>query len=121
MDKGQLVEAKTQYTDLKGTIAIDFAGQQDDFESYVSSIGIDIEKYNPVGISLYGSLGKIVSLNILCVEKTKYPIADGEKIPTIGIRVDDSLENFLKHIIRLEIVLHSKHNNVSDFVIEEAI
>ncbi|MHB8260087.1 MAG: hypothetical protein ACYDCN_09380 [Bacteroidia bacterium] len=115
MDKGILKEAKTQYTDLKGTIAIDFAGAQDTLASYAATVGVDIAKYNPVGIQIYGVRGEIISLNILCIERSSYPIEKGQDLPTTPIKVKDTFENFLKHLIRIEIVLIEKHRKVTDY------
>jgi len=119
MDLGTLKEAETQYTDLKGSIAIDFEGHPDTLESYAKELGIDIVKYNPVGIKIYGGHAEIISFYFLCVDRANYPIVEGQQIPTIGIKVNEKFQNFLMHLKRIEIVLHSKHHDVSKYNIQE--
>jgi hypothetical protein len=97
----------TSYKDLVGKISIDFPGDlgTTDFESYIKSLNIDTNRYQPFGIEVYA----IESQNVLKKAKVRvlaYDLRDNRSVVRI---VDaDTIENLLKHIWRLSIFLTEK-------------
>jgi hypothetical protein len=121
MDKGTLSKASTQYNDLIGSVAVDFEGSPDDLESYAKANGIDTEKYDPVGINLYGGHGQFSTFEIFCVDRSNYPIADGEDIPVIAFSIDQTFENLFINLKRIGIVLHSKFEDTERYKVVKTI
>lgn len=121
MDKGTLSKASTQYNDLVGSIAVDFEGSPDDLENYAKANGIDTEKYDPVGINLYGGRGEFSTFEIFCVDRSNYPIKEGEDIPVIAFSIVQTFDDLLMNLKRIGIVLHSKFEETSRYKVIKTI
>lgn len=98
------MKASTQYSDLIGTSAADIIGAIH-LNNLAENHGIDLDKYDPVGLSLYGVDGPFLSF--ICVDKKK---STKEKAHIVKIhdleRGDIQLSTLFQ---RLHIVLYDKH------------
>ena len=71
------LKASAQYNDLYGTIAIDFHNSISEFNEFCKKNKIDMETYDPVGISFYcGSQSKkmdpFIAISVIAIEKELY-------------------------------------------------
>ena len=62
-------KASTQNTDLRGTVAIDWHDPTQ-ARLMAQSIGVDTERYFPVGFEFYGE-GDLTATKVHCVDTTK--------------------------------------------------
>lgn len=122
------MEAKTQYTDYKGTVAADISdhvatknAHDDSLASIGIHYGLDPAKYKTVGLKVYGR--KDFSIELICVDIE----ASKENDVLIGISLED--ENALQELFkRFEFVLYDKYDEkyknmdlTNSIKIEEAI
>ncbi len=103
------MKADVQYNDFIGTAAADisdFLGSK--HGDYLSSIGkyykIDEERFNVIGVELYGT--DSFNISLLCVDKVK-STEEKEHIVSISIEIEDEKEILDILFKRLHIVLHS--------------
>ena len=108
----KIERANTDYDDLRGTVAVDFAGGLgiSEFENYAESIGIDLSKFCPLGFEISGSdnfeIGdSIVTIFVIDKEKKeKYQSENDGKLPVVKLRHADTFLNLLKSIYRLSVI-----------------
>jgi hypothetical protein len=64
-----LKKANVQYNDMEGSAALDFHGSFSELRDYAKDKGIDLEKYEPIGLDIY--YGEIDSfyLTFIVVDK----------------------------------------------------
>ncbi len=104
------MKASVQYNDFKGTVATDisdFLGRagSDDLKSIGNYFNLNEDRFNIVGLSIYGTESFYISL--ICVDKEK-STTEKEHIVNMSIEIEDEkiiLDILLK---RLHIVLHDK-------------
>lgn len=98
------MKAKTQYTDLFGTVAADisdFITRTNQLEELASYFKIDQTKFEVIGISVYGIKDFFVSF--ICVDKDK---STSQKSHIVNLHIKDK-EDILAYLFkRLEIVLY---------------
>lgn len=101
------MKADVQYNDLIGTVAADiadFSSPDCDLSGLAKNYKIDTERYNPVGMSLYGPSN--FNLSFLCIDKEK---STESKAHIVRINVYDIDEVDLEVLFkRLHIVLYNK-------------
>lgn len=120
----KLENAKTQYTDLQGTVALDFHGAQDDLGSFARSKNIDTDKFYPVGLEFYIGIGEEVYLDFLCVDvemKDAYEAAHGGVQPLARITREDTIMNFFGHVKRFKVCTLDKHDRMENYEIVKEI
>lgn len=98
------MRASTQYTDIHGTAAADIIDATH-LKNLAESHGIDLDRYDPVGISLYGVDDPFLSF--ICVDKHR---STKEKAHIVKLhdleRGDVKLSTLFQ---RLHIVMYDKH------------
>ena|GEM_PF-440300 len=113
--QNQYMKASTNNNDLYGTVAVDIADHlgedgNDNFKSVSKFFNIDENRFQIVGLSIYGVDGFFISL--FCIDKEK-STKEKEHIVKMGYEDRDTLEALFK---RLHIVLHKspddKYNNI---------
>ncbi|WP_209405800.1 hypothetical protein [Pseudozobellia sp. WGM2] len=107
------MKASTQYNDFKGTVSADisdaFGGPKgDDIKSLARFFDLNFERFEPIGISLYGTDGFSVSL--LCVDKER-STEEKEHIVSMSCEVEDEKEIIDILFKRLHIVLHNRFDD----------
>jgi len=107
------MKASTQYSDFKGTVAADisdaFGGPGgDDIKSLARFFDLNMDRFEPIGISLYGTDGFSVSL--LCVDKER-STEEKEHIVSMSCEIEDEKEIIDILFKRLHIVLHNKFDD----------
>jgi hypothetical protein len=107
------MKASTQYNDFKGTVSADisdaFGGPGgDDIKSLARFFDLNFERFEPIGISLYGTDGFSVSL--LCVDKER-STEEKEHIVSMSCEVEDEKEIIDILFKRLHIVLHNRFDD----------
>ena len=104
------MKARTQYTDFTGTTAADIsdlATGTDKLEDLADFFKLDKERFDLIGVSVYGT--QTFSVSLLCVDKT---ISDSENEHIVSMMIDNEYENILSLMFkRLHIVLHNKFDN----------
>lgn len=104
------MKAKTQYTDLFGTSAADIADittQSNDLTQLANFFKIDQERFNVIGISVYGTEDFYVSF--ICIDKEK---STEKKEHIVKMHIDEEYEDILNLLFkRLEIVLYGKFDD----------
>jgi hypothetical protein len=107
------MKADVQYNDFVGTAAADisdFLGSKygDSLESFGKYFKLDLNRFEVIGLSIYGTENHYISL--LCVDKMK-TTAEKEHITSLSVNIKDDKE-FLNFLFkRLHIVLHSRFDN----------
>ncbi len=107
------MKANVQYNDFKGTASADisdFLGGAggDDVNGLSKYFDIDIERFTPVGISIYGT--ENFGISVFCVDKEK-STEEKEHIVKMYCDVEDK-EDIIEILFkRLNIVLHDKFDD----------
>ncbi len=121
----RIKKASTQYNDLVGTAAIDFHGGVDgSFHDYARQLGIDTDRYFPIGLRFYvGEQGNFY-INFFCFDQKIREVFKEEnegREPVVVIRRTETLESFLNHVKRFEVVLGFKNSEFVDHEIHKEI
>ena len=107
------MKADVQYNDLKGTVAADisdFLGGpgSDDLKSIGQHFGLNHERFEIIGLSIYGTSDFFISL--ICIDKERSD-ENNEHIVSMSVEHkegNDILDSLFK---RLHIVLHNKFDH----------
>lgn len=104
------MKADVQYNDFIGTVAADISDNLgsaggDNIKGLAKFFDLDEERFEPIGLSLYGVHGFLVSL--ICIDKEQ---STKEKEHIVKMSCDIDNENkIIDHLFkRLHIVLHDK-------------
>ncbi len=122
------IKARTSYDDLVGTISIDFPGDLGitEFANYASSLGIDLTKYRPIGLEIFGGEGfafEEIEVSIYAVDslnEASYKEENG-KIPVVKFYEIDTLKNLFTYLHRLNISVFKKFENLEQLEIVDQI
>ncbi len=122
------IKARTSYDDLVGTISIDFPGdfRITEFTNYASSVGIDLSKYRPIGLEIFGGenfeFEEIeVSLISVDLEKEANYKKENGKVPVVRFVKIDTLKNLFTYLHRLNITLFGKYEKLEQLEIVDQI
>lgn len=104
------MKADVQYNDFRGTAAADISDSLgskygDNLKSFGKYFKIDENRFEVIGISIYGTNNLYISL--YCVDRTKSTL-EKEHIVSMSIDIDDDKEVLSFLFKRLHIVLHSR-------------
>lgn len=104
------MKADVQYNDFRGTAAADisdFLGSKygDDLKSFGRYFEIDESRFEVIGISIYGTDNKYISL--YCVDKKK-STQQKEHLVSMSIDIENDKEIIGFLFKRLHVVLHSR-------------
>lgn len=104
------MKADVQYNDFRGTAAADisdFLGSKygDDLKSFGRYFKIDESRFEVIGISIYGTDNKYISL--YCVDKKK-STQQKEHLVSMSIDIENDKEIIGFLFKRLHVVLHSR-------------
>jgi len=102
--------ASTHYDDFKGTVSADIAGtlrdaDGDKMKKLATFFDLNLERFEPIGISLFGTSGFSVSL--ICVDKEK-STKEKEHIVSMFCEVENEKEIIEILFQRFHIVLHNR-------------
>ncbi len=105
--------ASTHYCDFKGTVSADIPdafgnSTEDEIKSLARIFKLNLNRFNPIGISLYGTGGFSVSL--LCVDKER-STEEKEHIVSMSCEVENEKEIIALLFKRLHIVLHNSFDD----------
>jgi hypothetical protein len=94
----------TSYRDLSGKISIDFPGDPGttDFKAYAESIGIDVNRYRPMGLELF-AIESSEMLDEIEVRLLAYDTQDENRI--VRFNEADNFKNLLSRLWRLSITV----------------
>lgn len=110
----QIESASVQYNDMKGSIAIDFHGGGDgNLWDYARDLGIDTDKYHPIGLSVYIGEHNNVYLTFICVDnasRDSFQEQNNGKIPLITFDRRDELSSFFQRLKRFHAVMGFKRD-----------
>jgi hypothetical protein len=104
------MKASVQYGDFKGTVAADVSDLLahyggDDFSSFSKYLNLDEERFNLVGISIYGT--KEFGIELICIDKEK-STEGNEHIVKLSYTIENK-EDILDILFkRLNIVLYER-------------
>lgn len=110
------MQARTSYRDLEGSISIDFPGDfnRTEFKNYAEKVGVDLEKYQPVGIHIHDGENtglRRMDVSIIAIDnelERQYQEENINKIPLVEFWDIDNFDNLRKYLHRLDIVLTDK-------------
>ncbi|AZI68669.1 hypothetical protein [Cloacibacterium normanense] len=107
------MKADVQYNDFVGTAAADisdFLGTKygNSLESFGKYFKLDLNRFEVIGLSIYGTENHYISL--LCIDKKK-TTDEKEHITSLSVDIKDDKE-FLSFLFkRLHLVLHSRFDD----------
>ncbi len=100
--------ASTPYNDMHGTAAMDFHGSPTELYKYAEEKGIDLKKYNPIGITIYYGEIDFFSVSIICAINDnieEYKTENDGHLPAVSIRIDETQKDFERRFKQLSITL----------------
>lgn len=94
------MKAKVKYNDYVGTAAADFADMMT-LTGYLKSKGLDVDRYEPIGVRFCFGEGGLFVVYFLCVDRN----IKNRKV--VAIRFEDGIskEEMLNLFKRLEVIL----------------
>ncbi|MFH1319356.1 MAG: hypothetical protein ABII90_01720 [Bacteroidota bacterium] len=118
----KIEKAKIKFSDLDGTLAVDYAGDFGitTFKNYAEAIGIDLEKYDPQGIEIYsGEHTKLedISITIIAIDKKKrkdYSAKNNGRLPVVKIHDADKFFNCVSFIQKIHVIAFKGHEGESN-------
>lgn len=111
------MKAEVQYNDFIGTAAADISDHTH-LENFISSRGIDTERYQAIGASFYAGYSDYFSVSILCIDKDNS--AELKKhIVKIGFEKDISKDDFFVLFKRFNVVITQKYGNYEQLEVDE--
>lgn len=111
------MEASVQYNDFIGSAAADFSDHTD-LNKFLSSRGVDTERYEAIGASFYSGYSDSFSASIICIDKENS--TDEKKYVTkIGFENEFTRDEFFDLFKRFEVVITQKHGNYENLEIDE--
>jgi hypothetical protein len=99
------------YNDIRGSVAADF-DEEDSLVNLISSKGVDVQKYKPVGIKFHSCYFDKPEISILCVNNE-------DKLIEVSLKESISLEEYFNLFKHFEtILIDEKYNEtkVSDYM-----
>ncbi len=85
------MKASTQYNDYKGTAAADISDYSS-LKNYLKNHGVDIEKYEPVGLELDTNYSRFIKYSFICKDND----SDEKKLVKIRLKDHDDINEFLE-------------------------
>ena len=109
------MKASVQYNDYRGTVAADTSDYAL-LNNYLAERGVDVERYEPIGVRFYSGYSEFVSVNFICIDHQ----SDERKAVTLKFEKQLSATEFLDLFKRLEIILtFTKGRDYSDWELED--
>ena len=109
------MKASVQYNDFRGTVAADMSDYTF-LSDYLKERGVDVERYEPIGVRFYSGYSEFVSVNFICIDHQ----SDERKAVTLKFEKQLSATEFLDLFKRLEIILtFAKGRDYSDWELED--
>lgn len=109
------MQASVQYNDYRGTVAADMSDYAF-LSDYLRNRGVDVERYEPIGVRFYSGYSQFVSVNFICIDHQ----SDDRKVVTLEFEKKLSVPEFLDLFKRLEIILtFAKGHDYSDWELED--
>ncbi|MEA4975765.1 MAG: hypothetical protein VB046_08530 [Paludibacter sp.] len=113
------MKANTQYNDFIGTSAADISDHTD-LRKFISSRGIDTEKYEPIGASFYHGYSDFFTASIICIDNEQ-STKDKPYIVSLSFEEEFTHEEFFNLFKRFDVVVSRKHDGFQDYEINEEI
>ncbi len=111
------MKASVQYGDFKGTSAADISDHVN-LEKVINRLGIDTDKYEPIGAKFFFGYSDIFSGQIIALDRSK----SSENEPYIvEIELGFNRDEFFDLFKRLNVVLISRLSKHDEFSIKETI
>ena len=109
------MKASVQYNDYRGTVAADMSDYTF-LSDYLKGRGVDVERYEPIGVRFYSGYSEFVSVNFICIDHQ----SDERKAVTLKLENQLSVSEFLDLFKRMEIILtFAKGRDYSDWDLED--
>lgn len=109
------MKASVQYNDYRGTVAADISDYAL-LSDYLKDRGVDVDRYEPIGVRFYSGYSEYVSVNFICIDHQ----SDERKAVTLKFEKNLSALEFLDLFKRLEIILtFAKGRDYSDWDLED--
>lgn len=109
------LKASTQYNDYLGTSAADGSDWYS-LKDYLNKKGLDVDKYEPVGVEFYSGEGDYFHVRFICKDSDVHE----KKLVTIGFEKDISKEEFFAIFKRFNVlVTWAKGSDYSDWDLDD--
>lgn len=109
------MKASVQYNDYRGTVAADMSDYTF-LSDYLKGRGVDVERYEPIGVRFYSGYSEFVSVDFICIDHQ----SDERKAVTLKLENQLSVSEFLDLFKRMEIILtFAKGRDYSDWDLED--
>ena len=114
-------EASVGHDDMRGTVALDFCGGYTYLSEYAEKKGIDLEKYEPVGLEVSYDEDNYFELIFLVVDRQNSNKNDDGRLPLIEITVSKNKKDFEEEFKSLCIQLFRRDKNRSNYYKSESM
>ena len=113
------MKASTQYNDFIGTAAADISDHSN-LKDFLSSRGVDADRYEPIGASFYHGYADFFNGSIICVDRQK--TTDIKPfIVQLHFEAEFTHEEFFDLFKRFNVIVSNKYNGHQDREIDEEI
>lgn len=111
-----------QYNDLKGLAALNFYDSSTELIEYAKSVGVELEKYEPIGLNIYYGENGFFELSFLAIDKEKRIDNEKElgKLPLVELKTKETREEFESKFKRFSINLLLKGRNIDEYEIVDS-
>lgn len=113
------MKASTQYNDFIGTAAADISDHSN-LTDFLSSRGVDIERYEPIGASFYNGYADFFNGSIICIDNQQ-STNNNPYIVKIHFNTEFTHEEFFNLFKRFNAVVTRRHGGHQDREINEEI
>lgn len=113
------MKADVQYNDFVGTAAADISDHTD-LNKYLESKGVDINRYNSIGVRFYSSYNFSFSASIICIDKKK-STAEKQHIVLVSFEKNIDRDDFFDLFKRFNVVITSQFGDYENKEIDERI
>ena len=111
------MKASVQYGDFKGTSAADISDHES-LEEVAERIGIDLSRYEPVGVNFYFGYSDFFSASFIARDKEKSTDDDPYMVK---INHDLSRDEFFDMFKRLDVVLYSRFTDHDEGEVRDTV
>lgn len=113
------MKASVQYNDFIGTAAAD-RSDSGWIDRILKERGVDIERFEAIGVSFYSGYSQFFSASIICLDKEK-STEKKDYIVSIGFENEFTREQFFNLFKRFKVIITNKYQGFENHEIDEEI
>lgn len=113
------MKAQVQYNDFVGSAAADITDHSD-LKKFLVSRGVDVERYDPIGVSFYSGYTHNFHASIICLDRIR-SVEGNPYLVDISFEGDFDRTEFFNLFKRFNVIVTSKIPGYDQFEIAEEI